>query len=102
MEAIRDMAMSAMTLPEDARKYLTRATRGEIEVRVRGVQEGARAVYAVGRQIIYAAIGMFAAWEALESWRRHEVLVSRISGGVAAVCALMLLVSSVLSRPRRR
>ncbi len=28
IEAVRDMAMSAMTLPEDMRRYLTRANRG--------------------------------------------------------------------------
>ena len=60
IEAIRDMAMSAMTLPEDMRRYLTRANRGELEVRVRGLQEGGRAIYAVGRQLIYTAIGLFA------------------------------------------
>ena len=58
IEAIRDMAMSAMTLPEDMRRYLTRANRGELEVRVRGLQEGGRAVYTAGRQLIYTAIGL--------------------------------------------
>ncbi len=37
MEAIRDTAMGVMTLPEDVRRYLTKANRGELEVRVRGV-----------------------------------------------------------------
>ena len=74
------MAMSAMTLPEDMRRYLTRANRGELEVRVRGLQEGGRAVYAVGRQIIYTAIGLFAGFEALESWRRHELAMARDLG----------------------
>ena len=63
--------------PEDMRRYLTRANRGELEVRVRGVQEGGRAVYAVGRQMIYTAIGLFAAYQALESWRRQEVAMAR-------------------------
>ena len=34
MEAIRDVAMSAMTLPEDMRRYLIKANRGELEIRV--------------------------------------------------------------------
>jgi len=102
IEAIRDMAMSAMTLPEDMRRYLTKANRGELEVRVRGVQEGARAVYAAGRQIIYTAIGLFAGVEALESWRRHEAGMARGLGIAAAAMALLLLLSSIFSRPRRR
>jgi ubiquinone biosynthesis protein len=102
IEAVRDMAMSAMTLPEDMRRYLTRANRGELEVRVRGLQEGGRAVYAVGRQVIYTAIGLFAGSEALESWRRHELAMAHSLAVVAAVSGAMLLLSSLFSRPRSR
>ena len=102
IEAVRDMAMSAMTLPEDMRRYLTRANRGELEVRVRGLQEGGRAVYAVGRQVIYTAIALFAGSEALESWRRHELAMARDLGVVAALAGVMLLLSSLFSRPRSR
>jgi ubiquinone biosynthesis protein len=102
IEAIRDMAMSAMTLPEDMRRYLTRANRGELEVRVRGLQEGGRAIYAVGRQIIYTAIALFAGSEALESWRRHELGMARGLGATAAAAAALLLLSSLFSRPRSR
>jgi predicted unusual protein kinase regulating ubiquinone biosynthesis (AarF/ABC1/UbiB family) len=102
MEAIRDMAMSAMTLPEDMRRYLVKANRGELQVRVAGVQEGARTLYAAGRQLVYTAIGLFAGVEALESWRRHEMAMARGLGIAAGVMALFLVVSSVVSRPRRR
>jgi ubiquinone biosynthesis protein len=102
IEAVRDMAMSAMTLPEDMRRYLTRANRGELEVRVRGLQEGGRAVYAVGRQIIYTAIALFAGSEALDSWRRHELGMARNLAIVAGCAAFLLLFSSVFARPRSR
>jgi ubiquinone biosynthesis protein len=102
IEAVRDMAMSAMTLPEDMRRYLTKANRGEIEVRVRGLQDGGRAVYAVGRQIIYTAIALFAGSEALESWRRHEFSAARGLAIVAASAGALLVLSSFFSRPRSR
>jgi ubiquinone biosynthesis protein len=102
MEAIRDMAMSAVTLPEDLRRYLSRANRGELEVRVDGIQEGARTVYAAGRQMVYTAIGLFAGYEALESWRRNELPMARGLAAVAAAMALALVASSLWSRPRRR
>jgi predicted unusual protein kinase regulating ubiquinone biosynthesis (AarF/ABC1/UbiB family) len=101
MEAVRDMAMGAMTLPEDMRRYLTKANRGEVEVRVRGVQEGARTIYTAGRQIIYTAVGIFASLEAIESWRRHEPALFRGFGAAALGCAILLGLSSVFSRPRR-
>jgi len=102
MEAIRDMAMSAVTLPEDLRRYLTKANRGELEVRVEGLHEGARTVYAAGRQLVYTAIGLFAGFEAIEAWRRHEGPLARGLGITAGVMAVILVVSSVWSRPRGR
>jgi predicted unusual protein kinase regulating ubiquinone biosynthesis (AarF/ABC1/UbiB family) len=102
MEAVRDMAMSAVTLPEDMRRYLTRANRGELQVHVRGVQEGARTIYTTGRQLIYTAVGLFAGVEALESWRRNEFAMARGLGIAAAVCGVFLLLSSVFARPPRR
>jgi ubiquinone biosynthesis protein len=102
MEAIRDMGMSAMTLPEDMRRYLMKANRGELEVRVRGVQEGARTVYTAGRQVIYTTIGLFCAYEAIESWRHGEVLLTKWLSGVAIAMAALLLLSSLFARPRRR
>jgi len=101
IEAIRDMAMSAVTLPEDMHRYLAKANRGELDVRVRGVQEGARAVYTAGRQIIYTAIGVFAGSEALASWRRNETTAAHWLGGVAIGAAALLLLSSLFSRPPR-
>jgi ubiquinone biosynthesis protein len=101
IEAVRDMAMSAMTLPEDLRRYLTKANRAELEIRVRGVQEGGRAIYAVGRQIIYTAIALLAGSEALESWRRQEFAMARGLAIAAGCAAALLLLSSLFSRPRK-
>ncbi len=102
METVREMAMSAVTLPEDMRRYLVKANRGELDVRVRGVAEGARTVYTAARQLIYTAIGLAAAYEALESYRRHEEMLVRWAGGVAVGMAVMLVLSSVWGRPRGR
>jgi ubiquinone biosynthesis protein len=102
MEALRDVAMSAMTLPEDMRRYLTRANRGELEVTVRGVQESAHAVYAVGRQIIYTGVALFAVHEAFVAWGRHEEVMARGFAIAAGAATAMLVLSSIVSRPRRR
>ena len=101
IEAVREMAMSAVTLPEDMRKYLVKASRGELEMRVRGLQESTRVVYTAGRQVIYTAVGIFAAFEAIESWRRHELALAHDLTIVACVAGALLALSSVLSRPRR-
>lgn len=103
METIRDMAMGAVTLPDDLRKYLVRATRGEMEVRVRGLTEGARTIYAVGRQVIYTAIGIAAGFAALSLHGRGEDgTTTKVLIGVAVFCGIMLVLSSIFSRPRGR
>src|SRR5690606_4668969 len=102
METIRDMALGAVTLPGDLRKYLVRATRGEMEVRVRGVQEGARTIYTIGRQIIYTAIGIATGYAAFGLHTRgDDGPVTKVLAGVAGFSAFMLLMSSIFARPGR-
>ncbi|HVH47047.1 MAG TPA: AarF/UbiB family protein [Labilithrix sp.] len=103
METVRDMVLGAVTLPDDLRKYLVRATRGEMEVRVRGVQEGARTVYAIGRQLIYTLVAIASGFAAM--WlhgRGEDGPPMRALLGVAAFASFMLVVSSIFSRPRSR
>ena len=102
METAKDMALKAFTLPEDLRRYLTRATRGELEVRVRGVQEGARTIYAVGRQIIYTSIGIAFGVAALQLHLAHEDKLARPLAYVAIAAAALLVSSSIFARPRSR
>jgi predicted unusual protein kinase regulating ubiquinone biosynthesis (AarF/ABC1/UbiB family) len=102
METVRDMALKAVTIPDDLRKYLTRATRGEMEVRVRGLTEGARTLYAVGRQLIYTALGIASGVAALQLHFRHEERFARWAAYVAAAAFTLLVLSSIFSRPRSR
>jgi ubiquinone biosynthesis protein len=103
METVRDMALRAVTLPEDLRKYLQRATRGEMEVRVKGVQEGARTLYTVGRQLIYTAIGIATGYASLSLHSRGEDgTPTKVLLGVACFCGFMLVVSSIFGRPGKR
>ncbi|MGA7120947.1 MAG: hypothetical protein WBY94_12665, partial [Polyangiaceae bacterium] len=64
--------------------------------------DGARTIYAAARQLIYTAIGLFAAVEALDSWRRREMELAHGLGGVAIAAALLLVASSVFARPTGR
>jgi predicted unusual protein kinase regulating ubiquinone biosynthesis (AarF/ABC1/UbiB family) len=100
METVRDMALSALTLPEDLRKYLQRATRGEMEVRVRGMQEGARTLYAIGRQIIYVAIAIACGFFAMDLHEKHMTRGTQIALGVGGLSVLLFVISSFRGRPR--
>jgi ubiquinone biosynthesis protein len=101
METVKDMALKAVTLPDDMRKYLTKATRGDLEVKVRGLHDGARTIYAVGRQIIYTSIGLACGAGALQLHFRGEDHLARVLVWIAVGCGVLLLLSSLFSRPSR-
>ncbi len=101
VETVRDMAMSAVTLPEDLKKYLVRGVRGDLEIRVKGVQEGVRTLYATGRQLIYTVIGLGCGWAALQLHFHGDDALARWPLGAAIACVVILLTLSIFARPKR-
>jgi ubiquinone biosynthesis protein len=101
VETVREMAMNAVTLPEDLKKYLVRGVRGELEVKVKGIQEGARTVYATGRQLVWTALGVGCGWAAVELHLHHEDALARWPLGGAIACGVVLATLSIFARPKR-
>lgn len=101
LEAAKDMALRALTLPESLQKYLNKSVRGEIEVRVRGMSEGARLIYSAARQLVYAAgaisLGMAALQLSLAG--RDRVATWCLVG--CGVMTLMFVLAAVVHRPKR-
>jgi ubiquinone biosynthesis protein len=54
--AVKDMALSVLTLPEGVNRLVTRANRGELEVRVQGLRESADLVYAAAQQLVFGVL----------------------------------------------
>lgn len=102
VETLRDMALVAITLPQDLRKVLTRANRGELEVRVRGLAEGARAIHAVGRQLGYIAISVATGAAAMHFHERGAGRPFRAFAMVSVLAALAYLASSLRGGARMR
>jgi hypothetical protein len=102
VEAVKDTALRAIGLPEEVHKYVQKALRGELEIRVRGMREGFDSIYALGRQAMYLALCLASAGGAvfLKSsgdfeWAQYAVY-SAVGFG-----ALFVLVS-LIGRPSRR
>lgn len=100
IEAARDIALQALTLPEDMRKYLTRAVRGEIEVKVKGLPDGARLVYAAVRQAIYAAGAMLSVVCALVLHVHHETQLAAFAIYGASGFAGLFILSVLFTKTR--
>jgi predicted unusual protein kinase regulating ubiquinone biosynthesis (AarF/ABC1/UbiB family) len=95
LEAAKDMGLKALTIPDDLKKYLTRANRGESEIRVKGLGHAAGLVYSGVRQLIYAAIGIAAGFAGLQLFLAGYVMLARYcmygAGGMAVLLFLSIL-----------
>jgi predicted unusual protein kinase regulating ubiquinone biosynthesis (AarF/ABC1/UbiB family) len=99
--ALRDMALSAITIPEGIQRFLTRANRGELEVRVQGLREGANLVYAAAHQLMFSVLATGAAVIGFLSRERADMSLARVAGAVA-IFFLMCLAGSIISARRWR
>ena len=48
VEASREMGLAALSLPGELQRFVNRATRGELEFRVRNLEDNARLLYYSG------------------------------------------------------
>lgn len=102
MNALKDTAMSALAVPDDVRKYLSKAMRGELEMKFRGLYEPANLMYALGHQIIYALFVLTGAVFGLVFYTRQEWIGVAISAGVMSFFFLCLMGSFFLARRWRK
>ena len=100
VDTTRDVLGTALALPGDLRRFLQRAQRGQLEVRFRGIDEGARLIYTLGHQIIYAA-GAITAFAASIIWEGRS-LQGRADKAlyVSGFFGLCLLLSVLTTRSR--
>lgn len=99
--ALKEMALSALTIPEGIQRFLTRTNRGELEVRVQGLREGASLVYAAAHQLMYSVLATGAAVIAFLSRERGDGAVA-MGASVVAGFFLLCLVGSLLAARRWR
>jgi len=100
LEAAKDMGLKALTIPDDLRRYLTRANRGEAEIKVKGLAQAAAVVYAGVRQLIYAALGLGAGYAALQLYLAGHLKQAQYCLYVAGAMGALLLLSIAFNRSR--
>ncbi|MSP61992.1 MAG: AarF/ABC1/UbiB kinase family protein [Myxococcales bacterium] len=102
----KDLVLSAVALPGELKKFTAKALRGEMELRVRGLDEHARLLYLLGHQVIYAALAITAAvfWLVLDGRGRavEALWASRGATGFGILLALSFLFNRSRGRRRRR
>ena len=93
-------ALSAVAVPGDLRRLMARAERGELEVRLAGLQEGLDRLYGGIQQLLWGLVAGTAGVVAFVADGRAQPRVVQAALGVAGIGVLLLL--ATLWRHRRR
>jgi ubiquinone biosynthesis protein len=105
LDASREMALTALALPGELQRFITRALRGEIEIGIRNLDDSARVIYYAGQQLLWGGLGATAAVLATIFDGRGNRTAMWVSGIGAGLCGLLLVLSWFAGRPpksRRR
>jgi ubiquinone biosynthesis protein len=98
LEAAREASLSALALPGEIGRFLTLATRGDLEVRVRPIDEGVRVVYALGQQLLWGFLSSAAVTLAVVFDGRGQPHARGWAEAAACVCGTLLLASLLRGR----
>ncbi|HVV52675.1 MAG TPA: AarF/UbiB family protein, partial [Polyangia bacterium] len=101
LEASREMALAALSLPGELQRFMDRAARGDIEVGFRNLDENARLIYYVGQQILWGMLGATATVLATVFDGRGQPRALVAAAVAAGFCGLMLVVNWFVGHPRR-
>jgi ubiquinone biosynthesis protein len=92
--AVREMAMSAIAIPDKANRFLERANRGDVKFQMGGLRESALLLYAAAQQLLFGllAIGLggFAAWSR-DRGNDGEATIAAIAAGAFIVATFVSL-----------
>jgi ubiquinone biosynthesis protein len=102
LEASREMALSALSLPAELQRFMDRALRGDLEVRVGGLDENVRVLYSVGQQLLWGLLGATSAVLAVVFSGRNEHTATTVATASAVLFGLLLIFAWFGGRPRRR
>lgn len=93
---VKDLLLSAVTIPSDLHDFLERANRGGVEVR--GLRESANLMYALGHQLLYGLFVMFFGGLGYVAQRNGEMVLSECLLGTGAFFLLSLGYSFLRTR----
>ncbi|MFH0901087.1 MAG: hypothetical protein V2A73_10695, partial [Pseudomonadota bacterium] len=102
VDTTKDLALAAIAMPGEVRRFLSRAQRGEIEVTFRNVNDAARLLYTLGHQLIYAAVGISSATMAVAFEGKGQIWRADLCWKAAIAAGLALLGSFWLARTRQK
>ncbi|HVU51020.1 MAG TPA: AarF/UbiB family protein [Polyangia bacterium] len=101
LEASREMALSALSLPGELQRFMDRAARGELEFRVRNLDENVRVLYSAGQQLLWGMLAAVSAVMAVVFDGRGQAR-ARLGAEIATAAFVVFLFFAWLGGRRRR
>ncbi|MEM7351446.1 MAG: AarF/UbiB family protein [Acidobacteriota bacterium] len=99
---VKDMALSAVTLPDDLKRFLTRANRGDLEVEMGGLRPGFVLLYSLGHQLICTLLALGAGFIAYSARSSGDEALTALAAGTSGFFLLCLGSSLLRARKLRR
>lgn len=85
----QDLALTAVTLPGDMRRLVTKAENGRLAMEIGGLREGATLLYALGHQILFGLAAMGAGGVAYIAHSRGDTTVAQALVAFASTMVLL-------------
>jgi ubiquinone biosynthesis protein len=98
LDASREATLSALALPGEIGRFVKLATRGDLEMRVRNLEEGVRVVYTVGQQLLWGFLAATATGFAVVFDGRGQLAARAWAEGVAMAFAGFFLIALLRGR----
>jgi len=102
LETAREAVLSAFALPSQIGRFLNLATRGDIEVGIRGLDETAEGIYALGHQLLWGFLGAVCFCVSLVYEGRRQYVEQSVAHAVTGLFAVLLLGSLYRGRRLRK
>jgi predicted unusual protein kinase regulating ubiquinone biosynthesis (AarF/ABC1/UbiB family) len=100
LDAGRDTILSALSLPGQLQRFMSRAMRGELDIRVANLEDQARLLYLASEQRLWGGLGATAAVLAVVLDGRGQPRATWAAGIAAGLCGGFLLLSRLAGRRR--
>ena len=102
LDTLRESALSAFALPGELGRFLTLASRGDVEVHIRGIEASVNVLYALGQQLLWGFLGATAFSLSVVFEGRGQESERLVLAGVAMIFGGLLLISLLRGRRLRR
>jgi ubiquinone biosynthesis protein len=102
VDTTKELAMAAIALPGEMRRFMSRAQRGELEMKFANIDHATQQIITLGHQLIYTVVGATAAALAVVFEGRGQVDAAILSWRVAMGAGVVLLLSMWAARHRRK